>query len=181
MAFPGERVADDRVEVVKLRSPVQHLTDAVCGGDRHHDVAGAAVGKVHREIAADGMANRVQHFADRIAAAVAAIQRRADVAAAQIIQRRKMRAREIADMDEIADAGAVGRGVIGAVDIDPRAAAEGCLDRDLDEMRGARRRQPGAQLRIGAGDVEVAERDVRQRVRGARVPQHHLVISFDQP
>ena len=52
-------------------------------------------------------ADRVQHFADRIAAAVAAVQRRAGAARAQIIQRRKMRAREIADMDEVADAGAV--------------------------------------------------------------------------
>ena len=71
-----------------------------------------------------------------------------------------MRARQIADVDVIADAGAVRRRIVGAEHVDLGAPAERGLDRDLDEMRRARGRLPGAQLRIGAGDVEIAQDDV---------------------
>src|SRR5690349_7279905 len=105
MAFPGQRMADDGVEIVELRVPVQHFADAICGGDRHHDIAGPARAEVHRERMADRAANRIQHLPYRIAAPVTAVEGGAGAAVAEIRQSRDMGAREIADMDEIADAG----------------------------------------------------------------------------
>ena len=64
---------------------------------------------------------------------------------------------EVADMDIVAHAGAVGRVVIGAVDGDMAALADRRLDRDLDQMGGAGGRLARAALRIGAGDVEIAK------------------------
>src|SRR6185436_16675553 len=139
-AFPGERMADDGAEVVEFRRPAQQLADTGGGGDRDDDVSGPALAEIHREIVPDGEADRIQHLADRIAAAVAAVERGAHAVRPQIVQRSKVRAGEVADMDEIADAGAVWRGVVGAEHVDLGAAAECCFDRDLDEMGGARRR-----------------------------------------
>src|SRR6185436_7572025 len=100
-------MADDGVEVVELRFPAQRLSDAVGGSDRHRPVAGAAAGELNREVMTGGAADRVEHLAHRIAAAVAAIERRAGAALAKIFERREMRTGEIGDMDVIADAGAV--------------------------------------------------------------------------
>ncbi|CEG07350.1 hypothetical protein BN961_00739 [Afipia felis] len=46
-----------------------------------------------------------------------------------------MRLREIADVDEIADAASVRRRVVGAEHVDLGALAGGGLDRDLEQMR----------------------------------------------
>ena len=62
------------------------------------------------------------------------------------------------------------------------AQPERRFDRDLDQMRGALARLPGAAARIGARDVEVAQDDVigaRARVAASR--NMISVISFDQP
>jgi predicted thioesterase len=57
-------------------------------------------------------------------AAIAAIQRLTVATAAQILERRKMRAHKIAYMDDVvADAGPVGRRVIGAKNFQMRAFA----------------------------------------------------------
>jgi hypothetical protein len=92
-----------------------------------------------------------------------------------------MRPRQIADVDVVADAGAVRRRIVGAEHVDAFAPAERGLDRDLDQMRRARRRLAGAQLRIGAGDVEVAQDDMAEPMRGAASRSMTSVISFDQP
>ena len=49
------------------------------------------------------------------------------------------------------------------------AKPERCLDRNLDQVRRAVGRLPGAALRVGAGDVEIAQDDVvEDRARGWR-------------
>ena len=63
---------------------------------------------------------------------------------------------EVADMDIVANAGTVGRVIVGAVDGDMVALADRGLDRDLDEVRGAGGRLTRPAFRIGAGDVEIA-------------------------
>ena len=113
--------------------------------------------------------HRVDHLEHRRAATVAAVERRAGAAAAQIGERRRMRAREIADMDVVADAGAVRRRIVGAEDVDLGPLAERRFAGDLDQMGRGRRRLPGAQLRIGAGDVEVAQHHEAQ----AHAPCRH--------
>ena len=57
-----------------------------------------------------------------------------------------MRLREIADMDEVADAGAVRRRIVGAEHVELGALAGGGLDRDLQQMRRADGGKPDARL-----------------------------------
>ena len=81
----------------------------------------------------------VEHLEHREAAAIAAIH---DVALLgrgdQPLERVDMGGGEVADMDIVAHAGAVGRVVVGAVDVDMAALAGRRLDRDLDQMGRAR-------------------------------------------
>ena len=60
-----------------------------------------------------------------------------------------MRLRKVADMNEIPDAAAVRRRVVGSEYIDLGALAGGGFDRDLEQMRGADGGQPNAAVRIG--------------------------------
>src|SRR6185503_14975638 len=76
-ALPGERMADDGVEVVELRPPVERRLDAGDVGDQRGRIAGPAAGALDREIAADRAPHRVDHLEHRGAAAVAAIEGRA--------------------------------------------------------------------------------------------------------
>ena len=80
-------------------------------------------------------------------------------------QRIQMGVGQIADMDVIANAGAVRGRVTRAVNVDLRPQAEGGFDRNLEQMRCVAAREPGAQLRVGAGNVEIAQDDVAEIVR----------------
>ena len=61
-------------------------------------------------------------------------------------------------MDVVAHAGAVRRRIVGAENMHEGALAERGLAGDLDQMGGAGRRLAGAALRIGAGDIKIAQR-----------------------
>ena len=89
-----------------------------------------------------------------------------------------MRAREIVDVDVVADAGAVRRPIVGAEDRQARALPDRVLARDLDQQRRVRRGLADAAARIAAGDVEVAQDHVAHRGGGAQVAQHHLAHQF---
>src|SRR5690606_31382335 len=89
-------------------------------------------------------------------------------------ERKDMGLGKVADVDVIAYAGAVGRGVIGAVHRDGRALTERGLDRDLDQVRRADSRLAAAASRIRPGDVEVAQRTVVDRMGARDVGQHLL-------
>ena len=66
------------------------------------------------------------------------------------------------------------RRIVGAEYLHVRALAERRLAGDLDEVGRARCRLAGAALGVGAGDVEIAQRDVAQVVGAGRVGQHQL-------
>ena len=90
-----------------------------------------------------------------------AVERARGPARAQVRERGEMGARKIGDVDVIAHAGAVGRQVIAAEHVHVAAFTQRRLAGDLDEVRRAASTGPSAPG-IGAGDVEVAERDVAQ-------------------
>ena len=136
----------DGVEIVVARRPVEHRADAAGVGDHGHDVAGPARRILNREIAPRDALHRLDGLQHGIAAAIAAVQRHRAAAAAQIGQRRAMRLREIGDMDEVADAAAVRRRIVGAEHVDLGALAGGGLDRDFQQMRGADGGKPDARL-----------------------------------
>ena len=76
--------------------------------------------------------------------------------------------REIADMDEVADAASIRRRIVSAEHIDLGALPGGGLDRDLEQMRSPNGGDAAAAFRIGAGDVEVAQHDIVHAVGGSR-------------
>ena len=83
-----------------------------------------------------------------------------------------MRAHEIADVDIVANAGAIRRRVVGAEDLELGPQAERGFHRDLDEMGSSFGRLPGAAERVGTRDVEVTKNHVAQPVSAGSVAQH---------
>ena len=124
----------------------------------------------------------VEHLAHAVAVPVAAVGDQRLAAVAQVVERIQVRGGEILDVDVVAHAGAVGRRVVGAEDRQVGALADRGLAGDLDQQRGLARRLADAALRVGAGDVEVA-----QRPRGAsastahRSRSIHSDMSFEVP
>src|ERR1019366_6511369 len=104
---------------------------------------------------------------------------RVTVAVAQVVeavparrQAEDVRLGQVEDVDVIADAGAVGRGVVGAVDFAMRLPAQGDLQHVRDEMRldAMVLAEPDAR----AGGVEVAACDELQPV-SPLIPQEHFL------
>ena len=77
-------------------------------------------------------------------------------------------------MDVVADAGAVRRRIVGAENLELLPQPERRLDRNFDEVSCAFSRLSGAQVRVGAGDVEIAQDEVIEAVRDTRIAQHDL-------
>ena len=75
-------------------------------------------------------------------------------------------------MDVVAHPGAVLRVVVGAEHGDAAAQAERGVAGDGDEMLRAASALAGAPVRVRAGDVEIAQRDMAHAVRGGGVAQH---------
>ena len=74
------------------------------------------------------------HFADAVAAADADVVRQAG-SRPDLLQREDVRGGQVIDVDVVADAGAVGRRVVGAEDLDVRALAERGLEDERDQVR----------------------------------------------
>src|ERR1039458_7095918 len=150
-------MADDGVEVLELRAPVERSANAIDIGHQRGRIARSPSANLYDKIASADPPHRVDHLEHRRSATVAAVEGGALAAAAQIAKRGRMRPREVADVDIVADAGAVGCRIVGAEDVDPGPLAERGLAGDLDQMGRGWARLSGAQLRIGAGDIEVAQ------------------------
>src|SRR5262249_22979531 len=93
-------------------------------------------------------------------------------AVAQIGERGQVRAGEVVDVDIVAHAGAVGRGVIVAEHGQLRATADRDFAGDLGQQRRLLGRLADAAADVAAGDVEVAQRDVGRAAGEAEVAQH---------
>src|ERR1700739_5050150 len=117
LLLPGQRMGCDLIEIVVLRRPVEETADATAVGDHGHDVAGAARGQLHSELAPGDTPDSLDRLQHGIAAAISAVQRHRGSAGAQIGQGCAMRLDEIADMDEITDAASVRRRIVGTEDI----------------------------------------------------------------
>ena len=152
-------------EIVVPGPPAELGANAV--GLRHDGgrIAGAAGRERDLEIDARDRLHDVDHLEHRVAAAVAAIERQAAAAAAQMVEGDEMGVGEVADLDVVAHAGAVGGRIIGAEHLDVRAVAERRLGGDLDEMGGVRPSIGPERPRGSApGDVEIAQDDVSEVV-----------------
>ena len=120
-------------------------------------------------------ARGLDDFADAEAASVAEIVGEL-VLLAQRIEREHVRARQIADVDVIADAGSVGRFVVGAKNRDEFAFALRDLQNQRNQMRFG---MVGFALVCGrAGGVEIAQAGVTQSVDLVKPLEHLLDEEF---
>ena len=85
-----------------------------------------------------------------------------------------MRPRQIPDVNVIADAGAITRGVIGAGDGEFGEPAELDIHQAAEGVGGRLKLQPGAHLRVSADGIEVAQRDAARTIGGAEIAQDHF-------
>src|SRR5512140_2286376 len=112
---------DDGAQVLKARLPAELPRDPLRAGDQHGGVAGAARAEADGDLTPADVAGDVDDLLDAVPAAAAAqVVRAAGVTLDQRLQRDQVRAGEVAHVDVVADAGSVGRGVVGAEDRDLR-------------------------------------------------------------
>ena len=104
--------------------------------------------------------------------AVAAVQHLGFPAPAQVVERLQVGIGQILDMDVVAHACAVGRGVVGAEDHQLFAPPHRHLAGDLDEQGGPGGGLADAAVHAGARYVEVAQGDVAQVGGGGEIAQH---------
>ncbi len=167
-AFPGQRMA--RRWCRDRRTRASSRATRGCGLPSATIDAGSPGrrGAMRTGNRARGALDRVDHFEHRIAVAIAAIERRAGAAVAQVIQRGAMGAGQIGDVDVVADAGAVGRRIVGAEDLQLRAQPSAASTATLIRWVASGVDWPVRCLRIGAGDVEIAQDDMAETVRRSR-------------
>src|ERR1035438_4785244 len=133
--------------------PTQFMYRPVRGGHQSGRVAGPARLLDRRNRLADYLLAGADDFPHRIAVAVAEVVETAPARG----EAEEMRLRQVEDVDVIADAGAIGRGIIRAVNFAVRLLSEGHLEHVRDEMRLHAVMLPEGCA--GAGGVEVAECD----------------------
>ena len=79
---------------------------------------------------------------------------------------------KVCDVDVVTDAGAVGRGIVGAEDFDAVPLAQGRLQDQGDEVCFRGMVFPDGAASIGPGRIEVAQGHVAQAVSPAELGQH---------
>lgn len=89
-----------------------------------------------------------------------------------------MRVGEVADMDIVADAGAVGCRIVRVIDVHAVALAKCSGARHFNGVGGACARPAGAATRVGARGVEKAQRRIGEVMYGGGVAQHDFGHQF---
>src|SRR6185312_11642199 len=125
-------------------------------------IAGAPRQFPNRQGMAGGAFPRPHDFPHGKPVAIAAIEDAGLAAVSQMLERKHVRGNEVADMDIVAHARAVGRGIIRAVYAQMRMPAQSDLAGPFDKMGGLRGRLPGAPIGVGAGHVEITQDDVAE-------------------
>jgi hypothetical protein len=110
--FPSERMSNDGRKMVETGLPAECRPCLAGIGNDPRGIAAASRRNLNLEIDARDTLNRLDHFKHRKAVAVAAIERRPT--GSQVAQGVEMGVHQVADMDVVADTGAVGRRVIRA-------------------------------------------------------------------
>ncbi|KXI80147.1 hypothetical protein ACS54_00135 [Bacillus cereus] len=118
--------------------------------------------------------DRADHVQHRMSAAGPAIEDAAGAAAAQIDQRRRMGAGEVADMEIVADRRSVLCRRRGIEDVESAGRSEGDGDRALEQARFMRLPGPMAGTEIHAGDIDGAQNDVAEPAGRCEILQDHL-------
>ena len=158
------------MDVRVVRLPPQLGAEDVARSDEDRRVARPAPDDLRRDGMSRNVAASLDHLHHREAEAVPQIV--APTALIQRVQRQDVRLRQVADVDVVADAGAIGGGVVIAEDLDAFALAQGHLQRQRDEMRLGM--MILAALGRGASGVEVAQRGIAQAVHAVEPVEQAL-------
>jgi hypothetical protein len=183
LLVPDPGGADDVVDLGILRVPAKFGDGFFTGGDEECGVAGAAGADLDRDGVAGDAADGVDDLLDGESSAVAEVINEPALGCGfrfEGIEGQDVRGGQVADVDVVADAGAVWGGVIVAEDFDGLAAAEGDVEDERDEMRlglvgFAAGDDARAVLRFrSAGDIEIAQRGGAKAVSAVEPTEHLL-------
>ena len=177
-SFPFQRRRYDFGEIVVPRLPAERGTNTGGASDQRGWIAGAPGFLFCGYWVSGDVLDHGEQLANAIAPAVAAVQCRGFAAAAQVGQGLQMGVGQVLDVDVVAHAGAVGRGVVGAEDRHVGALTDRDLAGHFGQQGRLRCRLADSAARVRARDVEVAQRHVAQGVDGGDVAQHPLRHEF---
>ena len=107
-------MADDAVEIIVARLPAKNTPDAVGSSYERCRIAGAPRPHMHGEVLVGCALHRRDNVEHRETATIATVQDFALSALTQMVERCEMCISQIADMDVVPHACAIGRGIIGA-------------------------------------------------------------------
>src|SRR6056297_444316 len=148
------RIAHDVVEVGVRGHPAQLLARPLRGGDQHRWVAGTTRNLVGGDRVAGDPPSRLDHLPDAEPGGVAEVAGQRAVVV-EPFDRPHVRVGEVRHVDVVADRGAVGGGVVGAVHRDAVALTAGDLQHQRDQVGlGVVALGPSGR---GTGGVEVAQ------------------------
>ena len=158
-----------------LRFPAESVVKFVFAGDQNGRIAGAAGREFAGDFATGDALGGVENFQDGETAAVADVESLAGNAI-EGFESAEVGIGDVHDVDVVADAGAVGRRVIGAKDFDVRNRARGGIEYARDEMSF------DAMVLAAVGGctrgVEIAEDRVVEAGIGAIVGKDFLEADF---
>src|ERR1700677_734742 len=171
-SLPVERLAHDVVKIVAGRLPAKHAPRAVSLSHDGGRISRPPPGDLDRKIDAGHPFDDLDDLLDRLPVPITAVADDARPACAQVSERAQMRIDEVADLDIIAHASVVAGGIVLAEDLYFWMNSKCRLDGALDEVGGVRRRLAETALGIGAGDIEIAQRNVAEIVGLGRIVEH---------
>src|SRR5690349_1614735 len=173
-AMPSPCRVDDGIERVELRYPPQHAPRLLRASDQLRWITGPPRADLDRQARARHPLHRLDYLPDRESIAVAQVEGGAGSALAQIAETEHVGLGQVDDVNVVADARPVGRGVIGAEDLEALALSGGRLQRQRDQV-GLRFVPLTDRARgIGTGRIEVPEGDRAQAVSALGILEHAL-------
>ena len=166
--MPGPCGGDDVFKLCVFGFPTEFSERFLGSGHEPGRIAGPAGFLDGRDAFAGNLFAHLNHFADGIAFAITEIEE----ALLAGFHGEDVGLREIDDVDIIANAGAVRRGIVGAVNFALRRLAQ----RDFEDVRDEMGFDPVmlAVFAAGTGGVKIAERD-EFKAKDLLIPEQHLL------
>ncbi|MPL60931.1 hypothetical protein SDC9_06496 [bioreactor metagenome] len=172
--MPAPSIGDHRRELGALRGPAQRADRLGRARDQHRGIARPPLALEDRHLAVCHRPRLRDHLAHREALAGAEAEHLGGVAGLEPFQPEHMRVDQVRDVDIIADAGAVGGGIVRAEDGQRRAPPVDRVEHQRDQVRLGAVEFADLGLRVAARHVEIAEDHRAQPVAVAEVAQDVL-------
>jgi hypothetical protein len=173
--FPGPGGGDDFLERGVLGFPAEGLAKLFLASDQDGGIAGAAWGHFARNFATGDFFGRVEYFEDGKAAAVADVKGLAGNFF-DGFERAEVGIGDVEDVDVVADAGAVGRGIVGTENFEVWDKTKGGVENFGNEV--GFNAMSFAAFGGGASSVEIAESGIVQAGVSAIVGENFFEAEF---